>query len=397
MGNKRKFLAIGDQVAETGFSRVLTNILLNLNKEDYEIHALGVNYRGDPHPYSWSIYPALLGGTYGGKPDYMGFNRIEHFAGVDWDAIFILNDPWVINKYLELIKKYFTKLPPIIVYFPIDARDSDPDWFTNYDIVTKIVTYTEFGKQEVLRSRPELRVDVIPHGIDLDIYRKLYKDNRHELRESAFTKSPELWDAFIVLNANRNNPRKRFDLTIQGFALFAKDKPDNVLLYCHTGLLDMGFDIVKLVSRYGIGNRFIASNSSKVLQSVPEPQLNLIYNMADVGLSTSIAEGWSLTNHEHAVTGAPQVVPAHSSLKEIYEDCGVLMPVSTWLTDREKNTVSGYVHPVDIADALNKIYYDKELYNDLSKKSIEKLGSIEYSWKYLVENKWIPLFNEIGL
>jgi D-inositol-3-phosphate glycosyltransferase len=397
MGKKR-FLAIGDQVAPTGFSQVLTNILLNLNREEYEIHALGVNYKGDPHPYPWSIYPALLGGTYGGHPDYMGFNRIEHFAGVDWDCIFILNDPWVINKYLELIKKYFvSKLPPIIAYFPIDAMELNPNWFSNFDIVTKIVTYTEFARNEILKVRPDLVVEVVPHGIDLDIYKKIYKESRAELRQEAFSKSPELWDAFIVLNANRNNPRKRFDLTIQSFALFAKDKPDNVLLYLHTGLVDIGFNILELIQKYGLENRLITSNASKALQSVPEAQLNHIYNMCDIGLSTSIAEGWSLTNHEHAATGAPQVVPSHSALKELYTDCGITVPVYMWLTDREKNTLSGYVHPLHVAEELNKIYYNKELYNDISKKSIEKFGSIEYSWKYIVDNKWIPMFKEIGL
>jgi len=107
----------------------------------------------------------------------------------------------------------------------------------------------------------------------------------------------------MVLNANRNQPRKRFDLTIQGFALFARGKPDkSVFLYCHCGLVDIGFNILELCVRYGIDDRLITSNSSKPLQSVPQDQLNLIYNACDVGLNTSIGEGWSLTNHEHAAT-----------------------------------------------------------------------------------------------
>jgi D-inositol-3-phosphate glycosyltransferase len=42
-----------------------------------------------------------------------------------------------------------------------------------------------------------------------------------------------LWDGFFVLNANRNNTRKRIDLTIEAFAAFARGKPETVRLYLH--------------------------------------------------------------------------------------------------------------------------------------------------------------------
>jgi len=45
---KKKVLFIGDGVTPTGFSTVTHNIIRNLPKEEFEIHHLAVNYRGDP-------------------------------------------------------------------------------------------------------------------------------------------------------------------------------------------------------------------------------------------------------------------------------------------------------------------------------------------------------------
>jgi D-inositol-3-phosphate glycosyltransferase len=49
-----------------------------------------------------------------------------------------------------------------------------------------------------------------------------------------------------VLNANRNQPRKRIDITLRGFALFAVDKPETVQLYLHMGSEDMGWNALQL-------------------------------------------------------------------------------------------------------------------------------------------------------
>jgi hypothetical protein len=55
-------------------------------------------------------------------------------------------------------------------------------------------------------------------------------------------------DTFIVFNGNRNQPRKRIDLTIKGFIEFAKDKPD-ARLWLNMGSKDMGWEIIPLFKR----------------------------------------------------------------------------------------------------------------------------------------------------
>ena len=53
--------------------------------------------------------------------------------------------------------------------------------------------------------------------------------------------------------------------------------------------------------------------------------LNTIYNCADVGVNTCKGEGWGLVNFEHAACRVAQVVPGHTSCKEIFEGYGRLI------------------------------------------------------------------------
>jgi D-inositol-3-phosphate glycosyltransferase len=382
---KRKILFIGDGVAKTGFSVVLTNIITNLPQNLYEVHHLAVNYRGDPHPYKWKIYPAMLGG------DYMGYNRIKEFSEDDFDGIFILNDLWVVKNYLTLIKKHFKKIPPIIVYTPVDSMNLDLEWFADYDIVSKLVLHTEFGRNEVLQVKDDLNLSVIPHGIDNKVFYKL-NIPKSEIKRKVFQKEGSE-DYFVFLNGNRNQPRKRIDLTMKGFTIFCQNKPENVKLYLHTGTVDAGLNILKFAFRLGIDNRLIVTNLNPGIQQVSEEKLNNIYNASDVGVNSSLGEGWALVQIEHAVTGAPQIVSDNSALHELYKDCGLLVPTFP-ITNLDNLTEAGMVNPFGIAEAMEKIYTNRELYEDLSKKSLEKFAREEYTWKYIVQNRWIPLFSE---
>jgi glycosyltransferase involved in cell wall biosynthesis len=102
-------------------------------------------------------------------------------------------------------------------------------------------------------------------------------------------------------------------------------------------------------------------------------------------------EGFGLTNAEHAVTGAPQIVADHSSLHELYEDCGLLIPVKRTWVNTDTLTISGLVAPEDIAEKFELIYSNKELYKDLSERSIKKFTSAEFSWQ-VIADKWDKIF-----
>ena len=59
--------------------------------------------------------------------------------------------------------------------------------------------------------------------------------------------------------------------------------------------------------------------------NVEVDMLNCIYNACDVGVNTCKGEGWGLVNFEHAACKVAQIVPNHTSCKEIFEGYGKLI------------------------------------------------------------------------
>jgi len=381
-----KILFIGDGVVPTGFARVIHNIIKHL-PEDWEVHHLAINYAGDPHDYKHKIYPAALGG------DVYGLGRIEQLQGLEPDLIFILNDIWMVDLFLDKIKsKWKSRIPPVVVYYPVDAEDFDESWYKNFDIVTHSVVYTKFGERVTKKAVPWLKpISIIPHGTDTDVF---YKMGKQEAKDRLFAESNEIREnSFIVLNANRNQPRKRIDIAIKGFTLFAEGK-DNVYYYHHAGLKDAGWNITKLALRYKIDKKLITTGNTIREQSVPEEVLNIIYNAADVGVNTGMGEGWGLTSTEHAACGVPQIVPDHSACKELFEDVGLLIPTSYSFVYEETLTTAKIVTPEDFAEQLEILYSDKELQKVLANSSYEKFTSEKYLWK-TVSKQFRDIFRDI--
>jgi len=387
---KLRCLVVSDLVAPTGFSRVAHSILDNL-KDKYDIVGLGVNYRGDPHNYNFPIYPAGIGGR------IFGEDRLATILNhTKFDILFIINDAWIVHNYLEFIKSNVNvPLPKIVVYFPVDSRNHDPSWYKNFDMVSRAVTYTDFGRSVVndVACSPNLKLDIIPHGVNQEVFYKKFT-NRKDAKRSLLS-GAKSDDGFIFLSAHRNQPRKRLDITLNAFKLFSENKKD-VMLHMHCGVRDSHIDVAKFSQRIGIDNKLILTNLNGGVQAIPDSALNDIYNSADVGLNSSMGEGWGLPNIEHAMTGAPQIVPDHSACSEIYSGCGLLVPSVTDFTFDNSMTIGKLISPEGLASKMELIYSDKALYKELSDKSISKFADPKYSWKN-ISDTWDKLFSEVLL
>lgn len=397
-----RILVAGDAAVPTGFARVIEGILKPLVTR-YEIHHLGTNYHGDPHGYSWKIYPAELGG------DRWGARRIVALVEkIRPQLIFIVNDIWVQSAYLQELRQAKT-LPPIILYCPVDGGPIDPESIAPLAGVTRFVVYTDFGKQQVENAVQKQRerdpsfnfprVETIPHGVDTETFYPLQGNGEHmsgrlSARMLLFPDATDLDQRFIVLNANRNQPRKRIDTTIRGFALFARDKPAHVRLFLHMGVEDVGWNVVLLARRYGIEDRILMSSLAKTIQGVSTAQLNRVYNACDVGINTSSAEGWGLPSFEHAATRAAQIVPRHSACAELWEDAAVMLEPAFKVINEGVLTDAWLVTPEAVAEALEKLYGDREFMAEMSEKAFRKATRPEYQWRNISE-RWNALFQQV--
>ncbi len=408
MSERPVVVVVGDAVAPTGFARVLHSILGRL-ADRYEFHHLGVNYGGQPHEHAWQIYPADGGG------DLHGVRRVRDLVEkVRPRLVFLLNDPWLMGGYLDALGDCRAGIK-VIAYAPVDAGPLEAELVAPLTGLDHLVLYTRYGLQEMEASAAQLRrlrpdaaafpaLSVVPHGVDSDLFRPLagpptaaapgdFAASRAAARRQLFV-DPALHDAWIVLNANRNQPRKRIDATIKGFALFARDKPPNVRLYLHMGMVDCGWNVVALARRHGIEDRLILTAEEHFLPAVADDLLNQIYNACDVGINTSLGEGWGLVNLEHAATGAAQVVPRHSACAEIWDGAAELVEPVASLTMEGLLTEGRLVGPEGVARALDRLYTDPSHLRRLSAAAYQVATRPEYRWDD-VARRWDDLFQQM--
>jgi glycosyltransferase involved in cell wall biosynthesis len=395
-------LAVGDAVVATGFARVLGSILQHLVHE-FKIEQLGVNYRGDPHDKDWKIYPAQLGG------EPQGVNRLKPLVkSIQPQIVFMVNDLWVLADYVDQLREFGPDIK-IVTYCPIDAGPVDTDVLEHLEGIDQFVVYTKFAKTEVEKALALIRekkpdfsfpsIEIIPHGVDSvtfycyspDSIGQLNSPGRIEAIESLYGDDISS-NSFIVLNANRNQPRKRIDITIQGFALFARNKPANVKLHLHMGVEDAGWNVIKLAKRYGIEERLILTTNGNNLPSLPDHQLNNIYNAAVVGLNTSAGEGWGLVSFEHAATGAAQIVPRHSACEELWEGAALMVDPVITLTTEQLLTDEKILAPGGVAAALETLYENPETLREMSIAAYRRATTPEYQWS-TIARRWSGLFH----
>ena len=286
----------------------------------------------------------------------------------------------------------------LVAYVPIDLTPRPADLVEPLEHLDAVVTYTEYGKQalsdafEHVEARRAAFVapalHTIPHGVDTETFRPI---GRRESRSALLGEGHE--DAFIVLNANRNQPRKRIDTTLRAFALFTAGKPRSIYLHLHMGMRDRGWDVRELGRRYGLEDRLIFTTQATTMPFIPDELLNQVYNASDVGLNTATSEGWGLVAFEHGATGAAQVVPGHSVLSELWGGAAVMVPPALHLVGPEGMFDEHYVRDEDVAAALERLYEDETYRERMSSAAYRNATQRRYSWD-AVARQWASLLDE---
>lgn len=377
-----KILYYGDSpTVDTGFGVVAKNLLNRFAGMGHDLYVLGINSYGDPYDpkkYPYPIWPCDKGGPdqiYG----YAKFWAIEE--KIKPDIIFLLNDPWVIERLLQFKPPnwYGESTVKFVVYYPTDAEPIQQDWIEMLNKFDAQVCYSKYAEEVVTKSNKGKRpknLYQIYHGVDTDIFKPV---NMSLARRQIHL--PE--DSFIVGMVARNQYRKRFDIMCQGFTEFAKNKPE-AKLYLHTAPKDVGFDIADLVRQFDLsGKLIITKDLVSPASGVSEKALNLIYNSFDVNCLISLGDGFGLPVAESMAAGCPQVVSGHSCLRELVEDHGGLTV----------NTIATFMNPQintwgllsdyrDLADKLEIMYGSQELRKRFSQEAYEFITQPQFSWDY---------------
>lgn len=395
-------LFVGHAGSPTGFARVLHSLLRHLPAR-YALHHLGTNLHAPAPDCGWSVHANPRPGEVQAESTLPAL-----LAELRPRLVFVLDEPWAAACH----RTWLESRPPdcrALVYAAIDAGDAmRAEHVRALATLDRLVAFTRFGRDvavaQVAAARaedPALRfapVDVVPHGVDTDVFHPLasidgrpdFDASRRQARRLLFPGRRELDDAFIVLNANRNQPKKRIDLTLEGFALFARDKPASVRLYLHMGTAPAAPGGLPLADRLGLRERLLLTAARPRHPGVSSAHLNLIYNACDVGVNTSEGEGFGLVSCEHAATGAAQIVPDHSACAELWRDAAWLLePVAESRVDgyrRRGRTVTAD----GLAAALEELYARRERRRELARAAYRNALRPELQWRH-VAREWDAL------
>lgn len=374
-----KILYCGDCGVQTGFGRVAEYLVPAL-AEEYEVHVLAVNWAGDPNPMQQhcKMYPAM---AYGSDP--FGSHRIAQvIQQVKPDLVWVTNDIWVALQLWEKAKPFRESLGfKWFVYTPIDSYGLFPNLAGPTMEWDGLATYTQFAKKELQIMGYTKPIRIIGHGTD---FTKFFPLDKQECRKALGV--PD--DVFIVFNGNRNQPRKRIDLTIKAFIKFAKDKED-ARLWLNMGSKDLGWPIIDLFKRVArdegydpAGKLILTSPHFSTDNCLPIEQLNQVYNACDIGINTCIGEGWGLVNTEHGATGVMQLVPNHTSLAEIFDELPRIENNAAE-TDRNYGLERLLPDPDCAAELLTYYYENRDVLKQHGQWCYKRLHEELFTWPYI--------------
>jgi glycosyltransferase involved in cell wall biosynthesis len=374
-----KIFFMGDSpTVDTGFGVVSKNLLPRLKKMGYDIVAQGINEFGD-NPRKMALYDFPIYPTSRGGPEQLyGFHTFwANVRKENPDMIFFLNDPWLIKTYLDVRPPDINPDIRYVGYYPTDAAPLKPEWIKTMNELDAQICYSKYAEHVITTSNKGVRPDnlyQIYHGVDTkSFYPVSQQYARHELGLSD--------EFFIVGMVARNQPRKRFDILMMAFSIFAKDK-DNAKLYLHTSLQDVGFDIQDIARQLNISDKLILTEALTPNAGVSTHDLNLIYNSFDINALISLGDGFGLPVAESMATYCPQIVSGHSCLQELVEDHGGLtVKNAAWISNAGgMNTWGGVSDVDDLVKKLNILYNSPDKRLQLAQDGYDFITQDKFNW-----------------
>ena len=219
-----------------------------------------------------------------------------------------------------------------------------------------IVTDSEFSKSEIIKYFPQHRdkIRVVPCGTDLERFRPCNDKERID----EVKKSLEI-DGDYFLYLGTIEPRKNLERLVSAYAAFAKkagnDAP-KLVLAGGKGWLDHG--IYSRVEKLGLGGRVIFT------KYVPSEDMQPLMCGALAFVFPSLYEGFGMPPLEAMACGVPVLTSGEASLPEVTGDCAVICDA---------------YDSKSIAQGLYRLYTDKELRSELSRKGLERAQ--DFTWE----------------
>lgn len=430
MEKKRILLCSEATFLNTGYATYGREVMKRLHEKDkYELAEFASYGSADDERAStipWRYYPNL--------PDESDEQRKQEYLSVttnqfgEWrfehvlldfrpDIVFDIRDFWMMD-YQE--RSPFRRLFWWVVMPTVDAHPQNEQWLATYSKSDAVFNYSEFGMETLLEESAQ-KINcrgVAPPSADA-AYQPVADKVAHK-ESLGFDGSCK-----IVGTVMRNQRRKLYPDLFEAFSKFIKESGrDDVYLYCHTSYPDLGWDIPKLLKKYGIASKTLftyvcancqnwfpsffqdavcrcskcgqhAASLSNVQKGVDTRALSEIVNLFDLYIQYANSEGFGLPQVEAAACGVFVMSVDYSAMSSVVRNLeGEPLKLKTKYLELETGCYR--------AMPDNNYTCEKMLeFFSLSDDEIKRKGAIcrknfvdKYQWDATAE-KWESLFDAL--
>lgn len=343
----------------------------------------------EPYGNDWRIFPV---DGYGNPDIIRSIMRNEKP-----DILWIMTDPRFYG-WLWDIENEIRPLCPLVYYH---VWDNYPHPFFNkkyYESNDHIATISKLTDDIVRTVAPEVDCTYVPHAVNTNLFRPLTAEQRKDLRSKNMEKQD--LDKFIVFFNSRNARRKQSGSLVWWFKewLDSRDLHDKAQLIMHTDPYDVhGQDLNHIINHLGLTDRQVLFSTQKI----PPEGLVAFYNMVDVTISVSDAEGFGLSMLESLSCGTPIIATVTGGMQD--QIMGENGPFGIPLFPVSKSIIGSQEVPYIYEDRLSKDHVLSALNNmyDMGAEERERLGAlgrthVEKNFAFPDFNKkWVDLLTKI--
>ena len=370
---KNKIIALSDHALSTSGVGTQSRHLFNglVNKGNWSIRQFGAALKHNDYR------TIVLNEDFIIKP-IDGFGNKEMLrvtlATEKPDGLFIFTDPRFFYWLFEIEDEIHQVCP--IAWWHVWDNKPYPDFNNSFYEATDLINCHSYHTYSQLVEKFPDKTNFIPHAIPKEIFYRLDNEEIKKRKEEILGK--ENVDKFVAIWANRNAKRKRPSDVLVSWKKFLDIQEENTqardsILIMHTDPNDNeGPNLNEVIKILNIEKNVVFSPDR-----IDFAQMNILYNISDMCLTISFAEGFGLSTLESMQTGTPIVAICTGGL-------------TRQVIDYRDGSENGVALPVEIQSLVGSQHipyiYEDYVSTDSVAKGIYKIFEMKNNQKEDFEN-----------
>lgn len=393
--------------AHNGYSLIAYELIRRISKRpDVSLYWYGFqNVTKDktrnnrPLPDVEEVYDAMANED--PKANGFGMKQIpDYVKKVKPDLVIIYNDFVVVDQVIKQLQIPGLSFK-IMVYQDLVYEHIKPRFVELInEKVDSVLAFTPLWAEEMKKHGINKPIEVLRHGFNPEVKFPIDK----KIARKYFGLGDE---DFIILNINRNQPRKRWDIVMKAFAEFvSRHRGEKFKLFIGTAVTG-AWNLMEIYKRE-LAKRDISFEEGQkhiiiidTPQKLSDEEINILLSCGDIGISAADGEGFGLCNFEHAGIGRPQVVSKVGGFKDFFDDDRAVLcdPVLNYYVDASRDGVGGEAQLIDYSDLTEgmELYYANPEMREKHGQRARRYILDNYSWADIASTLYDACCKTVGV